>query len=89
MQAEGDVNADQLAQDVVNAWGANVKAGNGELLSGEFRALFEKTCAYRDAKRIADNRREHHMLTDREASEETAARSEFLEAYDRFHAARR
>jgi hypothetical protein len=48
LQSEED--ADALAQAVVNAWGENVKAGNGELLSTEFKALFEKTCAYRDTK---------------------------------------
>jgi hypothetical protein len=87
MQPEQD--ADVLAQNVVNAWGVNVTAGNAELLSAEFKALFEKTCAYREAKRVADNRRELTMLTEEEAVEEKVTRNEFLESYRSFHEAHR
>ncbi len=85
MQAQKELDADQLAQDVVNAWGVNMNAGNGKYLSSDFKALFDKTCAYRDAKKVADNRREHNMLTDEEATQERAARKEFLDAYQIFH----
>ena len=85
MQAQKELNADQLAQDVVNAWGVNMNAGNGKYLSSGFRALFDKTCAYRDAKKVADNRREHNMLTDQEAAQERTTRKEFLDAYRTFH----
>ncbi|MFY9531697.1 MAG: hypothetical protein WBC04_16305 [Candidatus Acidiferrales bacterium] len=46
-------NADEKAQDVVNFWGATVSEGNAADLSADFKALFDKTCLYRDAKRIA------------------------------------
>jgi hypothetical protein len=76
--------ADELAQEVVNAWGQNVAAGNACYLTAEFKALFDKTCLYRDAKMVADNRREFNMLTEREAAEEGSAREAFLEAYGAF-----
>jgi hypothetical protein len=76
-------NADALAQEVVNAWGLN--SGNFGLLSTDFKALFEKTCAYRDAKRIADNRREFNVLAAEEAINEQRARKEFFDAYRRFY----
>lgn len=82
---QSEQDADVLAQNVVNAWAANVTAGNAELLSAEFKALFEKTCAYRDAKRVADNRREFRMLTKEEAVEERMTLNEFLESYRSFH----
>ena len=85
METQSDQNADLFAQRVVNAWGINMTAGNGELLSVDFKALFEKACAYREAKQIADNRREFNMLRDEEATREQQTRSEFLEAYRKFH----
>jgi hypothetical protein len=66
MQPEQSLDADALAQEVVNAWGMNVTAGNAERLSAGFKALFEKACAYRDAKKIADNRRTYNALTTQE-----------------------
>ena len=80
-------HADVLAQRVVGAWGINMQAGNAECLSADFEALFEKTCAYRDAKKIADNRREFNAITDKEAIREQVTRREFLEAHRRFHEA--
>jgi hypothetical protein len=81
-------DADRLAQEVVNAWGVNMQAGNAKLLSPRFRALVDKACAYRDAKRIADNRREFNMLTDEESANEEAARQKFLEMYRQMHPAK-
>lgn len=83
------LDADVLAQQIVNAWGVNVTAGNAERLTTEFKALFEKTCDYRRAKRLADNRREFDMLTDNLAVKERVSRREFLEAYRSFHEAHR
>jgi hypothetical protein len=57
-------------------------------LSTDFKALFEKMQAYRTAKNVADNHREHHMLTDQEAAEERATKKVFLDAYREFYAAR-
>lgn len=75
---------DVLAQNVVNAWCVNVRAGKGELLAPPCKDLFEKTCAYRAAKQTADNWREHIMLTDEETTEEERTKREFLEAYRSF-----
>jgi hypothetical protein len=43
--------ADKLAQDVVNAWGVNVQAGNGALLTPQFKALVDRACLYRNARK--------------------------------------
>jgi hypothetical protein len=87
MQPEQSLDADALAQEVVNAWGMNVTAGNAERLSAGFKALFEKACACRDAKKIADNRRTYNALTTQEAANEQAARKEFLDAHCSFYEA--
>ena len=78
-------NADKLAQDVVNAWGLNVTAGNAELLTPEFKALVDKTFLYRTLKQVADNHRDFGVLTEREGAEEQAARCTFAEAYKDFY----
>jgi len=78
-------NADALAQDVVNAWGVNVSAGNASDLTPEFRRLLDKACRYRTAKSIADNHREFNVLTDAEETELQTARLEFAEEYKVFH----
>jgi hypothetical protein len=77
-------HADELAQEVVNSWGANATAGNTASLSSDFMALFNKACLYRDARKIAQNRREFHILTESEAVEEISARQAFAEAYKAF-----
>jgi hypothetical protein len=77
--------ADESAQQVVDAWGVNVRAGNAALLTDDFKALFDKACRYRDAKSLAENHREFNMLTEREATEEKSMRHAFLEAYRAFH----
>lgn len=76
--------ADPLAQNVVNAWGTTVQAGHGSDLSAEFMELFETTCRYREAKRVADNRRKFGMLTDEEATEEESSLKVFAATYKRF-----
>jgi hypothetical protein len=73
--------ADELAQNIVNAWGINTQAGSGELLSNDFKALFDKGCTYRTAKQIADTYRENGVPSERVAAEESAARQAFAEAY--------
>jgi hypothetical protein len=74
-------HVDELAQEVVNAWGINVTAGNGAYLTADFRVVFDKCCAYRDAKKTADNHRKFNMLSEREAAEEESARQAFWETY--------
>jgi hypothetical protein len=77
-------HADELAQEVVNAWGIQVDAGNAAHLTPDFKVLFEATCRYRNAKQLADNHREFNFLSEREAAEEIAAREAFATAYRDF-----
>ncbi len=77
-------HADELAQDVVNAWGSNVSAGNASKLTPDFKALFETACRYRTAKQIADNHREFGMLSEQWAAREKEAREAFARAYKDF-----
>lgn len=83
LQPEED--ADKLAQDVVNVWGQVVSVGHAADLSAGFNALFEKVEAYRSARRIADNRREHNILTADIEEHERVTRKEFLEARRAFY----
>jgi hypothetical protein len=76
-----ELDASQLAQDVVDAWGMAMLGGTGKALSADFKALFEKACAYRSAKEVADNHREHGRLTEEEAQQEQRTRAAFLKAY--------
>lgn len=78
-------HADELVQDVVNAWAMNMKAGNTALLTAEFKDLFVKTCWYRTIKSVADNHRELKVLSEQEATEEQTARLAFVEAYMNLH----
>jgi hypothetical protein len=77
--------ADKLAQDVVDGWEVNVAAGNAALLTTQFKALVDKACLYRNARKLADNHREHNVLSEREAAEEKATRQVFAEACKAFH----
>lgn len=74
-------HADDLAQEVVNAWGINVSAGNAAYLTAPFKDLLETACQYQTAKRIADNHREFNFLTEKEAANEKATRNAFAEVY--------
>jgi hypothetical protein len=73
--------SDELAQEVVNAWGTNMRAGNADFLTDDFKALFDKACRYRNAKSTADNRRQFGALNERDAAEEAIERQAFGEAY--------
>lgn len=83
-------HADELAQEVVNAWGMNVRAGNAAKLTADFRRLLEAACQYRTAKQIADSWREYSSAIGRELSDpkseaaEKAMRESFAEAYKKF-----
>jgi len=74
-------HADELAQEIVNAWGINVSAGNAATLTTEFKALFEITCQYRTAKETADNHREFNFLSEQDATKEKETRESFAKAY--------
>ena len=78
-------HADKLAQDVINAWGLHTEAGNAKTFTPEFKALLEKTFAYRSAKSLADNHRAYNLLTEQEALEERTAREAFGTEYKRFY----
>ena len=78
-------NADRLAQDVVNAWGLNVTAGNAKLLTKEFREICDRAFSYRETKRLADNHREFGGMSEKLAADEGATRQAFAEAYKAFH----
>lgn len=64
------IEADALAQDVVDAWENAIQGGVSDALSLDFRALFETCCTYRDARRVADNRRKFNLLSIEQASAE-------------------
>ena len=70
-----------LAQDVVNAWGLNVQAGNRDLLTAEFLDVFEKACLYQEKKRSADFYRTRNALSEEHAQAEDAARRTFIQTY--------
>jgi hypothetical protein len=75
-------HADELAQEVVNAWAANMQADNAGSLTDDFKALFDKACRYRHAK--GDNQRQSNMLREPDRAEEEAKRRAFAEAYKAF-----
>jgi hypothetical protein len=75
------LNVDELAQQVINAWGGAASTGHANDLTPEFDSLFEKACLYRDFKRIADNHRQFGVLSEQEAAEELEYRQDFAQAY--------
>jgi hypothetical protein len=82
-------DADKLAQEVVNVWGSFASVGHAPDLNADFKVLFDKVEAYRFAKRTADNRREHNMMTTDVEEHERVTRTEFLEARRALNLARR
>jgi hypothetical protein len=80
------IEADALAQDVVDAWENAIQGGVSDALSVDFRALFETCCIYRDARRVADNRRKFNLLSVEQASAEEGTRNDFLDSHRPFSA---
>ena len=80
------IEADTLAQDVVDAWEKAIQVGISDALSVDFKALFETSCIYRDARRVADNRRKFNLLGVEQASAEERTRNDFLDSHRRFSA---
>jgi hypothetical protein len=74
-------HADKLAQDVVNTWGQVAKPGSATALTSEFKSLVDKAVLYQNAKKLADNHREHNLLSQQDEAEEKATREAFAEAY--------
>ena len=79
-------HADDLAQQVVNKWGAS--GGDAAPLPADFKALFEKACRYRSAKEMVESQRGSNVVTEvkREqlAAEEEATRKAFAKSYQDF-----
>jgi hypothetical protein len=73
--------ADKLAQEVVNAWGVNVQAGNAVLLTAQFKVLLDNARRYREARKLADNHRQFNVLGEQAEAQEKATRQAFAEAY--------
>ena len=84
--AQITIEADALAQDVVDAWEKAIQKGISDALSVDFKALFETCCIYRDARRVADNRRKFNLLSVEQASAEEGTRNDFLDSHRRFSA---
>jgi hypothetical protein len=78
-------NARSLAQEMVNAWGVQVQAGNAASLTPEFLDIFEKACRYQQTTGPADFFRSRNALMSEEGAEaanaEETARRIFIEAY--------
>jgi hypothetical protein len=77
-------SAGRLAQEVVNDWGTNMRAGNASALSEDFVALNEYACRYMNARDLADNHRKFSGLTEEDAAHEAETRQAFAEAYKRY-----
>lgn len=76
--------ADKLAQEVVDAWGVNLQAGNTDLLTAQFKVLADNACRYREARTLADNHRQFNVLGVQAEAQEKATRQAFAEAYKVF-----
>lgn len=68
--------ADELAQDVINAW--NASAGN---FTPEFKTLLHVTFLYKTARQTAEDHRAFDILSRRDKDEERAAGLIFVRAY--------
>ena len=77
-------HADDLAQEIVNAWGISVSAGNAATLTTDFKALFEIASLYRNARETADNHREFNFLSEQESTQEKEMRESFAIAYQHY-----
>jgi hypothetical protein len=89
MAAQREIDADKAMQHVLNAWGAiRTSSPEPHPLSADFNALFSKMLAYRTAKSVCDNHREHHKLSVQDVAEERRTKNEFLDAYKAFYETR-
>ena len=79
-------HAEELAQRVVDVWASNVGAGHAAHLTADFKALFEKANAYRNAQRVVDSHRESNLLSWSDAAEERRMREAFAKEYKDFTA---
>lgn len=75
---------DELADEIITAWGRDVAEGKAAQMTPEYQALFAKCRRYRDAKQVADMHRGLGILSEIEAAEEKASRREFADAYGKY-----
>lgn len=80
MLDESGFDADPLAHDVVSVW----RTASGKQVSENFKQLFDKMQAYREAKDAADTHRDSNLLTEQLAEQEKKTRNEFLDSYRTF-----
>ena len=78
MQPKREFDVDEAAQNVVNACAIALQRGS---VPADINELFDKMEDYRNAKTVADNRREQLRLTKEEAEQEQVTKKEFLKAY--------
>jgi hypothetical protein len=83
------IDADQAAQDVVNAWNAMLTGPKPHTMSTDFSVLFAKMQSYRMAKRGAENPRHYNLITEQAAAQEQRTTKEFMDAYQAFYEGRR
>jgi hypothetical protein len=81
MQPGREIDADEAAQEIVNVWGMNTKAGTAKNFTADFKELVEKAFAYRTEKIDADNAREFNRLTKEQAEREQRTKKEFMDAF--------
>ena len=72
---------DVLAQEVVDTWAENLRVGSAHGLDDDFKILFDKAFKYRQARIIAESRRNLHILTPTEAVKQQIALQVFAEVY--------
>jgi hypothetical protein len=82
MQPKREFDVDEAAQNVVNACAIALQRGS---VPADINELFDKMEAYRNAKTVADNRREQLRLTKEEAEQERTTKRVFLDAYAAFY----
>lgn len=83
-------NASHYAQETVNAWGLNHRAGNASKLTDEFNTVFELACKYMDARKTFEAYQglnefgKLNSVIEAARAEEARKRQAFAEAYKSF-----
>lgn len=83
MKSELD-HADELAQEVMNAWATHVNGESTAPLTPEFMAIFHKMLMYKHARELAQNHRQSNILSESDVVNERVACEEFCIAYKDF-----
>jgi len=77
-------HADELAQQIVDAWTDKANADAAGRVPNDMQLLFEMAAQYRIAKATADGRRQFPDLKKIDEVEEKAAREAFAKAYKHY-----